>query len=160
MQLLLLWCCYCWFSQLLQFTVNCSINVSTVDSEIHVAICKPLPSYTFKSNHHCSNIVLSYYTHAALHTLMYLYIQTCLQNTFISWLALPLPPPPPPPTACLVSLDLLAADARALAKGIKESTGELINNKKNENLKRFCLETEPRVKKLHEDLQTARVCRN
>ncbi len=64
------------------------------------------------------------------------------------------PPPPPPP---LVSLDLLAADVRALAKGMKDATGELINNKKNENLKAFCLEAEPKVTKLQEDLSTAKV---
>ena len=57
----------------------------------------------------------------------------------------------------LVSLDLLSADIRALAKGMKEATGELVNNKTNEHLKEFCLEAEPKVTKLQEDLQTARV---
>lgn len=56
-----------------------------------------------------------------------------------------------------VSLDLLAADIRLLAKGMKDATGELVNNKKNEGLKQFCLEAEPKVTKLLEDLETAKV---
>lgn len=57
----------------------------------------------------------------------------------------------------IVSLDLLAADIRQLAKGMKDATGELIGNKKNENLKKFCLEAEPRVSKLQEDFETSKV---
>jgi len=57
-----------------------------------------------------------------------------------------------------VSLELLGVDTRALAKGMKDATGELINNKTNENLKAFCLEAEPKVTKLQTDLVTAKVC--
>lgn len=56
-----------------------------------------------------------------------------------------------------MSLDLLAADIRQLVKGMKDSTGELINNKQNEKLKKFCLDAEPRVTKLQEDFETSRV---
>ena len=56
-----------------------------------------------------------------------------------------------------VSLDLLAADIRQLAKGMKDATGELINNKENEALKQFCLEAEPKITKLQGDLETAKV---
>ena len=56
-----------------------------------------------------------------------------------------------------MSLDLLAADIRLLAKGMKDATGELVNNKTNEALKEFCLEAEPRVIKLQEDFETSKV---
>ena len=56
-----------------------------------------------------------------------------------------------------VSLDLLAADIRLLTKGMKDATGELVNNKKNEGLKEFCLDAEPKVTKLQEDLETSKV---
>lgn len=56
-----------------------------------------------------------------------------------------------------MSLDLLAADIRLLVKGMKDATGELVNNKSNELLKDFCLDAEPRVTKLQEDLETAKV---
>ena len=59
--------------------------------------------------------------------------------------------------AATVSLDLLAADVRLVAKGMKDATAELINNKHNKPLKKFCLSAEPRVTKLEEDLVTARV---
>lgn len=56
-----------------------------------------------------------------------------------------------------MSLDLLAADIRILAKGMKDATGELVNNKNNERLKDFCLEAEPKITKLQEDLETSKV---
>ncbi len=56
-----------------------------------------------------------------------------------------------------VSLDLLAADIRVLLKGMKDATGELVNNKQNEALKEFCLEAEPKITKLQGDLETAKV---
>ncbi len=56
-----------------------------------------------------------------------------------------------------VSLDLLMADFRQISKGIKEATGELINNKQNTALKTFCLEAEPKVTKLEKGLETAKV---
>ena len=49
------------------------------------------------------------------------------------------------------------ADFRQITKGIKEATGELINNKQNTALKTFCLETEPKVTKLEKGLDTAKV---
>ncbi|XP_064401233.1 formin-like protein 2 isoform X2 [Halichondria panicea] len=58
--------------------------------------------------------------------------------------------------AAPVSLDLLMADFRQISKGIKEATGELINNKQNTPLKTFCLEAEPKVTKLEKGLETAK----
>ncbi|XP_064401214.1 formin-like protein 1 isoform X1 [Halichondria panicea] len=58
--------------------------------------------------------------------------------------------------AAPVSLDLLMADFRQISKGIKEATGELINNKQNTALKTFCLEAEPKVTKLEKGLETAK----
>ena len=49
------------------------------------------------------------------------------------------------------------ADFRQISKGIKEATGELINNKQNTALKTFCLEAEPKVTKLEKGLETAKV---
>ena len=40
---------------------------------------------------------------------------------------------------------------------MKDATGELINNKKNEALKEFCIEAEPKVTKLQEGYETAKV---
>ena len=57
----------------------------------------------------------------------------------------------------IVSLDLLSADIKYLAKGMKEATGELVHNTENESLKTFCLEADPRVTKLQEDFETAKV---
>lgn len=56
-----------------------------------------------------------------------------------------------------MSLDLLAADLRVMAKGLKEATGELVNNKTNESLKVFCIEAEPKLSRLQEDFKTSKV---
>ena len=56
-----------------------------------------------------------------------------------------------------MSLDLLSADIRQLAKGMKDATGELIHDKSNERLKKFCLGAEPKITKLQNDFETAKV---
>ena len=56
-----------------------------------------------------------------------------------------------------MSLDLLAADLRMMARGMKEATGELVCNKTNESLKVFCIEAEPTLSKLQDDFKTAKV---
>lgn len=56
-----------------------------------------------------------------------------------------------------MSLDLLAADLRVMAKGMKEATGELVCNKTNESLKVFCIEAEPTLSKLQDDFKTSKV---
>ncbi len=98
---------------------------------------------------------------------MYMYMNYCLFGCYITIdiLCLSSSPPFPTPTYThthahtphTVSLDLLMADFRQITKGIKEATGELINNKQNTALKTFCLETEPKVTKLEKGLETAKV---
>jgi len=58
--------------------------------------------------------------------------------------------------AATVSLDLLSADLRQITREMKEATAELINNRQNKTLKKFCLQAEPRVTKLETDFQTAK----
>ena len=55
-----------------------------------------------------------------------------------------------------VSLDLLAADARQIAQGMKQTLAEFLQNKSNKPLKKFCFEAEPLATKLETDLATAR----
>jgi hypothetical protein len=42
-----------------------------------------------------------------------------------------------------------------MSRGLKETTKELVENKQNKKLKKFCLEAEPRVTRLEADFATA-----
>ncbi|CAI8009843.1 Formin-like protein 2 [Geodia barretti] len=57
--------------------------------------------------------------------------------------------------AATVSLQLLGVDIRQMSRGLKETTKELVENKQNKKLKKFCLEAEPRVTRLEADFATA-----
>ena len=95
------------------------------------------------------------YTWWSVGGIEYYYVDICRNchaasvNVFADLYAQPFPP--------TVSLDLLATDVRQLAKGMKGATSELVQNKTNDVLKDFCLDAEPKVTKLQEDLETAKV---